>query len=200
MKYDGHNIRKHITSRKSCNKSLYLCCNCNLTNSYSCVHQRCSSFHSFVIQTRCLLFTGIISSSHGFIFFLPVYSAQLFPFEIWVTRNIMQSYQKQTQSVWLVFEVKFMYRTFIHMLLKLKSYFTFLLLLHAPRFYIFLLGILSRPLCSFHWMLNTVGLLVKLATEFAVASHLIDLTLFLANFKFFVPCIFSVYEMKSRVE
>jgi len=49
-------------------------------------------------------------------------------------------------------------------------------------------------------MLNTVGLLVKLATEFAVASHLIDLTLFLANFKFFVPCIFSVYEMKSRVE
>jgi len=29
-------------------------------------------------------------------------------------------------------------------------------------------------------MLNTVGLLVKLATAFAVASHLIDLTLFLA--------------------
>jgi hypothetical protein len=28
-------------------------------------------------------------------------------------------------------------------------------------------------------MLNTVGLLVKLATAFAVASHLIDLTLFL---------------------
>jgi len=67
------------------------------------------------------------------------------PFEIWVTRNIMQSCQEQTQSGWLVLEVKFMYRTFIHMLLKLKSYFTFLLLLHAPRFYIFLLGIVSRP-------------------------------------------------------
>lgn len=120
-----------------------------------------------------------------FQFTKPSSFSRLYKWSFWSLgdyRNIMQSCQEQTQSGWLVLEVKFMYRTFICYLNRSHISPSFCYFMHLGSK--FLTGNSKQTLCSFLWMLNTVGLLVKEATAFAVASHLINLTIF-----FFYPLV-----------